>query len=128
MRLPIVGAIARKELLESFRDRKTLFLMVFLPVLLYPLLFMVLGQVVSVQQQNLVSSQSRVGISAEFSDHPFVLMLSEDDDIDVQLLEREDSEGSGATVPSLDLLVGLDQWPVPLSPARPGTLDIHFRS
>jgi sodium transport system permease protein len=38
MRLPIALTIFRKELVETLRDRRTLFMMVGLPILLYPML------------------------------------------------------------------------------------------
>ncbi|HVL82282.1 MAG TPA: ABC transporter permease subunit/CPBP intramembrane protease [Actinomycetota bacterium] len=45
MRLRTVTSIVRKELLETLRDRRTLFAMVALPALLYPLLFIVMGAI-----------------------------------------------------------------------------------
>lgn len=38
MRVSIILTIARKELLETLRDRRTLFMMIGLPILLYPML------------------------------------------------------------------------------------------
>lgn len=40
IRFPIIAAIWKKELSETLRDRRTLFMMVVLPVLLYPMLLM----------------------------------------------------------------------------------------
>ncbi len=40
MRPRIVLTIVRKELLEALRDRRTLFMMIVLPILLYPLLIL----------------------------------------------------------------------------------------
>ena len=49
MRGRIILAIARKELLETVRDRRTLVLMLFLPVVLYPLLLVGFSQIIAHQ-------------------------------------------------------------------------------
>lgn len=45
MRLRAVRTLLRKELTDTLRDRRTLMAMVVLPVVLYPLLFIFLGQI-----------------------------------------------------------------------------------
>lgn len=49
MRPNIVRTIYLKEIRETLRDKRTLFLMIFLPVLLYPILMLVVTQVAVVQ-------------------------------------------------------------------------------
>jgi sodium transport system permease protein len=58
----IITTIALKELREAFRDRRTLFLMVFLPVLLYPALVLLITQVASVQVEQLEARDSVVAL------------------------------------------------------------------
>jgi sodium transport system permease protein len=82
-RFRIIAAIARKELLESFRDRKSLALMILLPVLLYPGLILLVTQVAAVQQQSLESQPSRVQIVGADSDHPIVQALQDHPDLAV---------------------------------------------
>ena len=61
MRLPLVLAILKKELLETLRDRRTLLLMIGLPVLVYPLLMIVLSRLQEAQDE---ASQARTSIVA----------------------------------------------------------------
>ena len=51
VRLRILHVIFRKELVESLRDRRTLFMMVGLPILLYPLLIFGMSRLQESQQE-----------------------------------------------------------------------------
>ena len=64
MRVSIVAAILRKELLDTRRDKRTLFMMVVLPVLLYPATLLVGTQALLVRQQSIESSPVRVALAA----------------------------------------------------------------
>ena len=61
MRLPLVFAILKKELLETLRDRRTLLLMIGLPVLIYPLLMIFLSRLQEAQDE---ATQARTSIVA----------------------------------------------------------------
>lgn len=89
MRWNIVGIIARKELLEALRDRKTLILMVLVPILLYPALLLLITQVAAVQQQQLESNASWIGVLGASESHPLVQAMQADPDLDVHLLPDE---------------------------------------
>jgi sodium transport system permease protein len=67
MRLPIVLVILRKELVETLRDRRTLLLMIGLPVLVYPLLMMSLSRLQEAQQE---ASQARASVVAVWGTVP----------------------------------------------------------
>ncbi|MBU6162141.1 MAG: ABC transporter permease subunit [Myxococcales bacterium] len=105
MRWNIVGIIARKELLEALRDRKTLILMILVPILLYPALLLLITQVAAVQQQQLESNASWVGVLGGTETHPLVRSMRADPDLDVHLLPDEvpaevfDAEPTAATPP-----------------------------
>lgn len=53
-------AVFRKEVLDSLRDRRTLFMMVLLPILLYPLLFIFVTQIQSAGLARMQQERSRV--------------------------------------------------------------------
>ncbi|MBN1124092.1 MAG: CPBP family intramembrane metalloprotease [Sedimentisphaerales bacterium] len=63
MRWPIVYTILRKELLETLRDKRTLFTMFGVPILLYPLLIIVMGQVTILQQTKVEKRISKVAVA-----------------------------------------------------------------
>ncbi|MBN1817844.1 MAG: CPBP family intramembrane metalloprotease [Sedimentisphaerales bacterium] len=65
MRWPIIYTILRKELLETLRDKRTLFTMFGVPILLYPLLILVMGQVTILQQTKVEKRISRVAIAED---------------------------------------------------------------
>lgn len=55
-----VLAVFRKEVLDSLRDRRTLFMMVLLPILLYPLLFIFVTQIQSAGLARMQQERSRI--------------------------------------------------------------------
>lgn len=59
--LSLVGIIWRKELVETLRDRKTIVMMIVLPLLLYPLIFLALGQATAMQVEALRTTTMKVG-------------------------------------------------------------------
>jgi sodium transport system permease protein len=63
-RAPIIRVIAYKELRETLRDRRTLFRMVLVPILLYPAMLLVISQVASARKVDLERTPSRVAVAA----------------------------------------------------------------
>ena len=61
--LRTVRLVAAKELRESLRDRRTLFVALLLPVLLYPLMMLAVGPLVSRQKQKLMGDAQTVVIT-----------------------------------------------------------------
>lgn len=61
MRLDAVLTVARKEMLETLRDRRTLVLMLVVPVLLYPLLSVVSVQLMAVLQSRVADKSLVIG-------------------------------------------------------------------
>lgn len=55
--------VARKELIESLRDRRTLFVAMILPVLIYPIVTLGLGPVISMQKRKLAETTQRVAVT-----------------------------------------------------------------
>ena len=62
MRLSIVWTIYRKELIEALRDRRTLFMMVGLPLLLYPLAMIGMSRLQESQDAQQSARVSRVAV------------------------------------------------------------------
>ncbi len=62
MKPGIVITIIRKELLEIFRDKRTLIAMVFVPLVLYPVLFIVFSQWMIVQESRQEEKNSKVAL------------------------------------------------------------------
>jgi sodium transport system permease protein len=58
-----VRLVAAKELRESLRDRRTLFVALLLPVLLYPLMMLAVGPLVSRQKQKLLEEAQTVVVT-----------------------------------------------------------------
>lgn len=62
MRAPVVWAILRKELLDSLRDRRTLVMMIGLPILLYPLLILGAVKLMETQREASEARASKIAV------------------------------------------------------------------
>jgi len=67
MQLKIVAIIFRKEILDMLRDKRTLVAMLGIPIVLYPLLFIVGSQAFMVQQSHVDETASVVAIAHDDS-------------------------------------------------------------
>jgi len=65
MRSRTVRLIAAKELLDTLRDRRTLFVALVLPLLLYPALLLGMTQIISATHANLAEEKQRVLIDGD---------------------------------------------------------------
>ena len=63
MNLRIVGTVLRKELRETLRDRRTLFMMLVIPTLLYPALFVMMEQLALFGQRKLEERPPAVAVA-----------------------------------------------------------------
>ena len=70
MNLGRVGVIYLKELIETLRDKRTLFVMVLLPILLYPLIFIGLTAVMESHLAQISGKAARVAIWAGSDNAP----------------------------------------------------------
>lgn len=62
MSIAITSAVYKKELLEMSRDRRTLISMVVVPVVVFPLLFSVVGKFTQSRQQQAAGESSTIGV------------------------------------------------------------------
>lgn len=73
--LGTVRLVAAKELLESIRDRRTLFVALVLPVLLYPLVTLGIGSIVSLQKRRLAESDQPIALTGAGAQEVRALVL-----------------------------------------------------
>ena len=135
MSLRIVKTIATKELRESLRDRRTLFLMVFLPVLLYPALLLMITQVASVQLAELEETASRIAIvvgpeeaeaTVEDADHPLLVALREAEGVQLALIAEPPSFEPSAQ--RAHVIIDAREWRPPYENEDTAHINLHFES
>ena len=104
MRARIVRTIFLKELRESLRDRRTLMMMVALPLLLYPLMILGLGKLQESQEEASEARVSHVSVWGQVT-QPLLDRLRADNDLDLHSGEglpedvRRDLEGGRFSPP-----------------------------
>lgn len=121
MRTPIIKTIAKKELREALRDRRTLFMMVFLPVLLYPALLVLVTQVSAVQMTELEETPSHVGVTGAPADHPLFEALEEEPLIEASVVDS-------TRLQNVDMVIDASGWPVEFDPQKQARVTLHFAS
>ena len=63
--LRTVLLVAKKELLEAIRDRRTLFVALVLPVLLYPMMMLAVGPLIGKQRQRIADRVQQVAVTGD---------------------------------------------------------------
>ncbi|MCU9809159.1 hypothetical protein LEQ06_13905 [Paraclostridium sp. AKS46] len=72
MRNKIVKQIFKKEILDILRDKKTIFMMIILPIILYPILMVGMTQVMSMS----MNSMEKENINIAFNKNPNKALVS----------------------------------------------------
>lgn len=83
MRGRIVWVLLQKELLEVVRDRRSLFLMVVLPLVMYPVLFLVTTQMTMSQMEKLEAQRATVVIVGHAPPAPLAEILAKEDTLQI---------------------------------------------
>ena len=125
----VVATIARKELRESFRDRRTLYLMILLPLLIYPLMLLSVAQVAVSQQEKLAAVASHVAVLGADESHPFVVALRATADTEVTLAPV--GEGSGVEALNrlnVDAIIDLHDLPAAAPLDRSPLVRVFYQS
>ena len=79
--------VYRKELVDTLRDKRTVMMMIMVPILLYPILFMTMGQLMTVGTRNLESQKSTIALGDSL---PPVLVDSINASEQFEILEVDD--------------------------------------
>jgi len=87
MNLTIVKHIFFKEMLDTFRDKRTILAMIGVPILLYPVVFLVAAQIAVVQQNKLDETVSKLAISGDAPEALIELVTNAET---VDLIDSED--------------------------------------
>jgi sodium transport system permease protein len=87
MRLPIIGAIYQKEMLDLGRDRRTLISMVVVPLLLIPLLLNVSTRLISRMQENAEQEAKSMAVAVRVTTPALRQALEK---AQIQLVEKDD--------------------------------------
>jgi sodium transport system permease protein len=87
MRFPMIQAIYVREMLDMFRDRRTMISMVAVPVLVFPLLFQVMTRVMGNIEKNAKSEAKTMGIAVRVSTPSVRDAIAK---LDLPIVDKED--------------------------------------
>lgn len=77
MRTKIVKQIFKKEILDILRDKKTIFMMVILPIILYPIMMIGMTQVMTMSMNSMHQKDINIGVSQNI-DKELLKIINED--------------------------------------------------
>ncbi len=86
-----IGLVYHKEILDILRDRRTVMSMIVVPLVLFPLLMIVMGSIITSQVQELENQQYSVLIVGMENDPELVARLSDSENLDVQELNGDEN-------------------------------------
>jgi sodium transport system permease protein len=101
MNLKIVKTIFFKEMLDTFRDKRTIIAMIGVPIVLYPVVFLVAAQIAIVQQNKLDETISTIAITGNAPESMVQAIANE------ELVELKQSEDPAADIANRELDVHL---------------------
>lgn len=102
MRFNVVKTIFLKELKETLRDKKVLFMMILLPMFLYPILFIGVSEITAFQKAKLDNKNLKILVSEQIFHSPLIENLKEIDNVEI-----ETSEINPEAIDSLKNAIGL---------------------
>lgn len=95
--------ILRKETLDTLRDRRSLMVMIIMPMVVFPLIFTVVAMVTKSTSENEMTRSLKIGFVAESDDLGLKQLLDEPNVLKLELVEMEDSSSFRSLIPdSLD--------------------------
>lgn len=124
-----VATVFRKELVDTLRDRRTLLFMIFIPLLIFPVLFQVMFSVQKSSREKAEAKTLRVAVVDNGTAARFSELLRERDDLVIvagvhadsvrALIESDSLDGAYVFAPDFDEMVAAN---------RAGRVDLYYRS
>ncbi len=121
--------IARKEFIDTLRDKRTLLVMIVVPLLLFPVIF---SFVSNIQQNSMEEARERqltIGYSARQHDNEFLTFLAEQEN--VKLIPLQSTEGKTSLIKqdSLDAILGFSEaFYNQIDNMQTGTVEFFYES
>ena len=95
MRINKIKTVFLKEVLDTLRDRRTLLIMIVIPVLLYPGLMIFLNELVTAQQAKMERKTIKIGLVNVAQNSPLVAMLEREKGIEVVFTSKAEKVNQG---------------------------------
>ena len=95
MRKNIVKSIFKKEIIDILRDKKTLFMTLILPILLYPALILLMSYIMNMSSQDMAKRDLKIAVSATIDENLMNKISEADEDkgkLEIIELQDEDYE------------------------------------
>lgn len=129
MNTRIITTLFKKEMLDVLRDKKTVIMMLVVPIILYPLIFVVVMQVMAAISSSMEEQNYKVAIEAE-DDGAFLqrLMAKDEKSRDESAVNEEGSQESADTVANHDENADGSETTYTITMVDPESIDDYERA
>lgn len=125
----VIGIVFRKELLDTLRDRRSLFFMIVLPLVLFPTIIKVSASVGQKQEAKAHAKRLRVACFDQGNASRFVEMLRERSDVDIVTGVSRDSISVLIQADSLDgAFLFASSFDDDVAELKPGRVDFYYKA
>lgn len=124
-----IAIVFRKELLDTLRDRRSLFFMIVLPLVLFPTIIKVSSSVGQKQEAKAQAKRLRVACFDQGNAARFVEMLHERGDVDIVTGVPRDSIGVMLQADSIDgAFLFASSFDDDVAELKPGRVDFYYKA
>lgn len=129
MNTRIIKTLFKKEMLDVLRDKKTVIMMLVVPIILYPLVFIVVMQVMAAISSSMEEQNYKIAIEAE-DDGAFLrrLMAKDEKSRDESAVNEEKSQESADTAADHDEDADGSETTYTITIVDPGSIDDYERA
>ena len=129
MNARIIKTLFKKEMLDVLRDKKTVIMMLVVPIILYPLIFIVVMQVMAAISSSMEEQNYKIAIEAE-DDGAFLrrMMAKDEKSRDKSAVNEEKSQESADTAADHDEDADGSETTYTITIVDPGSIDDYERA
>jgi sodium transport system permease protein len=121
--------IARKEFIDTVRDKRTLIVMIIVPLLLFPVVFTFVGNIQKSSMQEAYERELKIGYVSESSDLDLVSFIEENEEAELIQLTSENNYGQLIKQDSLDAILYIPaDWSYQMDDMETATVEFYFAS
>ncbi len=128
-KMKTIFTIFKKEMLDTLRDRRTLFIMIIVPLLLLPMIFTVMGMVQSSQHEEAMNKTIRVAITDNNNGAELLQTIQRRRDVQVVPNENREEIRKMIREDALDLALEISpSFDESIAAGKTGELTIYYNS
>jgi sodium transport system permease protein len=121
--------IARKEFIDTLRDKRTLLVMIVVPLLLFPVIFSFVSNIQQNSMEEARERQLNIGYSADQQGNEFLIYLTKQENVKLIPLQKIEGKTSLIKQDSLDAILNFSEgFYNQIDNMQTGTVEFYYES